>query len=299
MRMNNELIILAGPTAIGKTAAGIELAKALGTEIISADSRQMYKEMSVGTAVPSEEERKGIPHHFIQNLSIHDDYNASRYENDVILLLDRLFARYPKVLMVGGSGLYIDAVRFGIDDLPVMDPELREHLKLRFREEGIESMRRELKQLDPVSYSRIDLKNPKRIQKAIEISLLTGKPYSEHLTRPRKPRNFRIRLLALNMERNELYRRINSRVISMIQNGLEEEARRLFPLRHLNALNTVGYKEMFDYFNGRMSRSEAIVKIQDNTRKYARKQLTWFRKDPEYTWFHPDDLKKTEKFIHE
>lgn len=291
------MIVIAGPTGIGKTALGIELARNLKTEIISADSRQIYREMSIGTAVPSKKQLAAIPHHFIQNKSIHDYYNASKYENEVLDLLEILFHKYPKILLVGGSGMYIDAVRNGIDDLPEIDMNLRNKLFKQLEEEGLESLRKQLKLLDPESYGKIDLKNPKRVQKALEISLMTGKPYSSFLGIPKKARDFNFKLVALDMNREELYTKINRRVLDMIEAGFVDEAEGLQKFRDNNALNTVGYKEIFNYLDGKFSLEEAIGKIQDNTRKYARKQLTWFRKNKEYTWFNPEDIDGIMKFI--
>jgi len=294
---NNFLIVIAGPTASGKTNLGIEMAKSFGTEIISADSRQIYKEMSIGTAAPGDDQLKQVKHHYIKTISIFDTYNAYRYEVDVLSLLDKLFAKHNIVFMVGGSGLYIDAVCEGIDYFPDTDPALRMKLEEEYRNEGIEGLRRQLKILDPVSYSKTDLKNPKRIQKALEISLMTGKPYSSFLSGTPTERPFGIIRTALDPRREELYRNINNRVLVMMENGLEEEARKLYPHKHINALNTVGYRELFECFDGSVNREEAIEKIQANTRKYARKQMTWFRKNDKYKWFHPDELKEIEMYI--
>jgi len=295
--MNKYLVVIAGPTASGKTNLGIELAETFNTEIISADSRQIYKELSIGTAVPDKEQLIRVKHHFIRNISISDPYNAYRFEIDVLSLLDELFSRYDLVLMVGGSGLYIDAVCNGIDYFPDTDPELRKKLDDDYRREGIEGYRQQLKILDPVSYSKIDLRNPKRIQKALEISLMTGKPYSSFLSGTSKERPFRVIRTALNPGRENLYNRINQRVLEMIEKGLIEEARSLYPFKHINALNTVGYRELFGYFDGILSKEEAIKQIQNNTRKYARKQITWFRKNNRYKWFSPEEKKEIEKHI--
>jgi tRNA dimethylallyltransferase len=295
--MNKELIVLMGPTAIGKTMAGIEIAKNLGTEIISADSRQIYKEMSIGTAVPDKDQLQEVKHYFIQTRSIHETYNASNFETDVLELLENLFKKHDKVLMVGGSGLYIDAALNGIDDLPDADPELRAGLQKQLDEEGIESLRNDLRLLDPVSYKKIDLRNPKRVQKALEVSIQTGKPYSSFLSSPRKNRSFKVRMACINTDREELYHRINLRVLEMIQKGLIEEVKSLLPQRNLNALKTVGYKELFSYFDGDISREKAIEKIQANTRKYARKQLTWFKKYKECQWFGKKETENILKWI--
>lgn len=281
---DKELIIISGPTASGKTGLGVELALRLGTEVVSADSRQIFKEMCIGTAVPSTEERKGVIHHLIQTVSIHENYNASRFENEALNLLENLFGVYEKVVMVGGSGLYINALKYGIDDLPAADPEVRRILSERMEKEGIESLRKELKILDPISYSWIDLRNPMRVLKALEVSIMTGIPYSSHLNRSRKERNFLIRQFVTNPERKTLYENINRRVDGMIADGLIGEAEGLMPFRERNALNTVGYREIFGYLEGNLSKEEAIVQIKNNTRKYARKQITWFRKDRENIW---------------
>jgi tRNA dimethylallyltransferase len=285
--MNKELIVIGGPTAIGKTALSIAIAKKLNTEIISADSRQIFRELKIGTAVPSPDELAEVKHHFIQSISIHDYYNASKYEDDVNLLLKELFVKYDRVILCGGSGLYIDAVCKGIDYLPEIDLNVRNKIQQQFDNEGIESLLEDLLKLDPDSFNKIDLDNPKRVQKALEISIITGKPYSSFLTSPDKKRSYNIKKIVLDMNREELYKRINSRVIKMMDNGLLDEVRELYPLKKINALNTVGYKELFDYLDKKTSLEEAINKIQSNTRKYARKQLTWFRKDNNTKWFHP------------
>lgn len=282
------MLVLVGPTGVGKTALGIQLAKHFKTEIISCDSRQIFREMRVGTAVPPEETLSEVPHHFIHSHSIFEKYNASKFETEALELLSRLFTHYDIVLMTGGSMLYIDAVCKGIDDLPDIDPELRQGLKERMNKEGIESLRNELKLVDPKYYHETDLHNPVRIIHALEIFYTTGIPFSSQRTKTQKDRDFRIVKIGLNRDRTELYNRINERVDEMMSEGLEMEARKLYPYRHLNTLNTVGYRELFDYFDGLISLSEAIEKIKANSRKYARKQLTWFRKDESIQWFHPD-----------
>ena len=295
--MNKELIVIGGPTGVGKTDVAIALASSLNTEIISADSRQIYREMTIGTAVPDKLQLETIVHHFIQNKSIHEYYNASKYEYEVLELLKSLFTKYEKVILVGGSGLYIDAVIKGIDDLPEYDPDIRKALKNRIESEGLEKLKKELKILDPVSYKTIDLNNPKRLQKALEISLSTGKPYSEFLKRSPKKRDFSIKTLALNMDRTELYDRINQRVINMIENNLVNEARSLLKYKELNPLNTVGYKEVFSYLEGQISLDRAIELIQNSSRRYARKQITWFRKNDRYKWFYPSEIDKMIQYI--
>ncbi len=284
------LIVIPGPTCAGKTGISIELAEELGTEILSADSRQIYREMNIGTAKPNREQLNRIPHHFIGTVSIHRYYSASRYEKEALATLEKIFRDHDAAIMTGGSGLYIDAVCRGIDELPDMDRELRHDLIRQYRESGIEHIRRQLKLLDPEYYSKVDLNNPKRILKALEVSLAAGKPYSSFLTGRRGKRRFGILKIGLQMERNELYRRINRRVDRMVQQGLFEEAGELMPFRHLNALNTVGYKEAFDFLEGRISRERAVELMKRNTRHYARRQLTWFRRDRDIIWKDAEDL---------
>lgn len=286
------LIVVVGPTAIGKTEICLEMAEFLNTEIISADSRQIYKELNIGTAKPSAEEMQRVSHHFIGTKSIHEYYTAGMYELEVLDTLDTLFEQYNQVLMTGGSGLYIDAVCKGIDELPRIDPQIRNNLLEQYKKEGIESLRQDLKKLDPASYEQVDLKNPKRILKALEVTIMTGIPYSSHLTKPHKKRPFRIVKFGLNRDRSELYRIINHRVDQMINEGLVEEAHELHPHKELNALNTVGYKELFDYFEGKISLERAIELIKRNSRRYAKRQLTWFSRDKEIQWFHPEEKDK-------
>lgn len=291
------LIILLGPTAVGKTDLSLRIANRFNTEIISCDSRQLFREMSVGTAVPEESLLTRIPHHFIHSHSINDTYNAARFETEVLEKLGQLFEKHNCALMTGGSMLYIDAVCNGIDDLPDMDPALRSELEARLKNEGIGQLRSELKLLDPDYYREVDLQNPVRIIHALEICYLTGKTFSSQRSKTRKSRDFRILKIGLNRDRTELYDRINRRVDAMMVAGLEEEARRLYSSRGLNTLNTVGYREMFEYLDGTCSREDAIEKIKANTRKYARKQLTWFRNDPDITWFHPDQEEEIIRYL--
>jgi len=286
------LIVITGPTAVGKTNVAIEMAKALHTEIVSCDSRQMYCEMRIGTAVPSAEELEEVPHHFIGNLSIHDYYNVSMFEQECLKLLDKLFLKYPIVIMTGGSGLYINALCKGIDDFPAVDPEIRKLVTGWFETEGVEYLRRQLKMLDPEHYAKVDLRNHKRIMKAIEVSLQTGKPYSSFLTAHECKRPFDIEKIVLNRPREELFERINSRTTVMMEEGLLEEAKALYPYRHLNALNTVGYKELFAYMDGQYDLDTAVDMIRRNTRRYAKRQLTWFARDKEMIWRNPDELRK-------
>ena len=293
------LIIITGPTAVGKTSVAIEVAQALHTEIVSCDSRQMYREMRIGTAVPAAEELAAVPHHFIGQLSIHDYYNVSMFEQECLQLLDKLFLKYETVVMTGGSGLYIDALCRGIDDFPTVDPEIRKTVAGWFENEGIEYLRRQLKMLDPEHYAKVDLRNHKRIMKAIEVSLQTGKPYSSFLTAKEQKRPFEIVKIGLNRPREELFERINRRTTAMMEEGLLEEAQALYPYRHLNALNTVGYKELFAYLDGRHDLDTAVELIRRNTRRYAKRQLTWFARDKEMKWMHPDFINEdlwTRKF---
>jgi len=282
--MNNTLLVIGGPTAVGKTACGIEVAKHFGTEIISADSRQFYREPSIGTAVPSPEELDAVPHHFIQFISVTDPYNAAMFESQVLSKLRQLFQRHQVVVMVGGSGLYMEAVCRGIDDIPAADPAIREQLHRRLELEGLASLVRQLAQLDPLSHQRLDLHNPMRVMKALEVSLQTGKPYSSHLTGTPKKRPFRILRAALDMDREALYQRINNRVDRMVEQGLVEEVCRLQEFRKCTAMKMVGYRELFGYIDGSYTLPEAVDRIKNNTRKFARKQITWFRKEDRYRW---------------
>ncbi len=285
--MNKTLVVLAGPSAVGKTTCGIDIANHFGTEIISADSRQIYRETTIGTAVPSLSELSKAHHHFIQTLSVTEPYNASKFEDQVLDQLKILFKKYNVVLMVGGSGLYIDAVCQGIDALPSVDPDLRSSLLRRFEKEGLGPLTDELLKIDPVSHNRVDLNNHMRVMKALEVSIQTGKPYSSFLSGSRKERPFRILRIALDMEREMLYNRINMRVEKMIKSGLLREVEQLQHLREFTAMKTVGYREIFSYLDGDIQLEEAIDLIKRNTRKFARKQLTWFRKDDCYQWFSP------------
>lgn len=287
--MDKVLLLIAGPTAVGKTSCGIEVAAHFGTEIISADSRQIYRETSIGTAVPSPEELARVKHHFIQTVSVREYYNASVFEYQVLERLQELFKVYDLVLMVGGSGLYIDAVCEGIDDLPKADAHLRRQLQEELRQKGLQVLTERLKQLDPLSYSRVDLKNPMRVLKALEISIQTGKPYSSFLSDTRKERPFHILRVALDLDRQLLYDRINMRVDRMMKDGLMEEVNKVHHLREYTAMKTVGYRELFQVLDGKLSLEEGVDLIKRNTRKFARKQLTWLRKEPDYHWFSPEN----------
>lgn len=295
--MQKHLIVLNGPTGIGKTKTGIQIAKNFKTEIVSADSRQIYKEMTIGTAVPDFEELNAVKHHFIQTHSIHEVYNASRYENEALDVIDSVLKTNNLVLLVGGSMLYIDAVCRGIDIMPDADAEIRKMLKDKLEKEGLESLRFQLKKIDPNYYNSVDLKNPNRIIHALEISIQTGKPYSSFRSNPNKTRSFSIIKIGLNCDRKKLHNRINYRVDQMIDAGLENEARNLHHLKHLNALNTVGYRELFAYFDGKTTLEKAIELIKRNSRRYARKQLTWFRSDNEINWFEPEQSNEIISFL--
>ena len=285
--MPKSLIILVGPTGVGKTELSIDIAGHFQTEIISCDSRQIFKEMVIGTAVPDTKTLETIPHHFIGSHSIHENYNARKFEIEVLEKLEELFLTHDIVLMTGGSMLYIDALCKGLDDLPDIDPDLRKSLMDRLDSEGLEALQLELYQLDPAYYCQVDLQNPKRVLHALEICLTTGRPYSELRTNKSRKRPFDILKIGLNCDREILHNRINLRVDMMFEAGLEKEAFDLHPFSSLNSLNTVGYRELFEYFEGKISAELAREKIKANSRKYARKQLTWFRRDPDITWFTP------------
>jgi tRNA dimethylallyltransferase len=284
------VILVVGATGSGKTVAGISLAKQLSSVIISADSRQIYREIPIGTAAPTIDEQREVPHYLVGIRSIFDYYNAYEFEQDALAITARLFEKYDTLLMVGGSMMYIDAFCNSIDELPTVDPQLRNSLKKKFEEEGIEAIRRQLKQLDPLFYTQVDIKNTQRVIHAVEICLMTGQPYSSLRTSPRKKRPFRIVKIGLDMERSQLYSHINQRVFEMMRNGLEHEAHNLYEHRHLNALNTVGYKELFACFDGQYNMDKAVELIQRNSRHYAKKQLSWFKRDKEIKWLKPDEI---------
>lgn len=291
------LVVVTGPTAVGKTALTLLLAQSLNTEILSADSRQFYREMRIGTARPGEEELKFVPHHFTGHISIHDEYNVSRFESDALTLLDTLFRDHTVVILTGGSGLYINAVCHGIDDLPDPDPDLREDLKIFYEHQGIEALRSRLRLLDPVYYNEVDLANPKRLMRALEVCIATGMPYSALRKNEPRPRDFNIIRIGLTRDRDELKTRINLRVDNMMTEGLLEEVRQLIPYRHLNALNTVGYKELFAFFDRELSLESAVENIKTHSRRYAKRQMTWFRRDESMQWFHPDQVEEILNFV--
>ena len=287
--MNKTLIVITGPTAVGKTDLCLDIAKYFGIPIINADSRQIYREIKIGTAAPTEEQLRQVRHYFVGTQALTDYYSASIYEQEVMNLLDTLFQTSDYALLSGGSMMYIDAVCNGIDDIPTVDDETRNLLKKRLAEEGLESLCEQLRILDPVHYEIVDKKNPRRVVHALEICLMTGRTYTSFRTNEHKERPFNIIKIGLTRDREIIYERINRRVDIMMEQGFLDEARRVYPLRHLNALNTVGYKELFAYLDGTWSLDEAIERIKGNTRRYARKQLTWYKKDPLVTWFSPDD----------
>ncbi len=283
--MINYLITIVGPTAIGKTSLAISVARHFNTEIISCDSRQFYKEMNIGTAVPTKEELLQVKHHFIQHIPVKKDYNVGQFEKDAIQKLDELFLKHSVVVMVGGSGLYIDAVLKGLDEFPEVDPEIRKKLKIQLKEIGIKSLQEQLKQLDPISYKSIDLENHQRLIRALEISIGTGKPFSSYLTESRAKRSFKAIKIGLTADRNIIYDRINYRVDLMLKNGLLDEVKSLYHYKHLNALQTVGYRELFSYIDNEIALDFAIEEIKKNTRRFAKRQLTWYRKDGDIKWF--------------
>ena len=293
----NSLVVLIGPTAVGKTETSLAIAQRFQCPIISADSRQMYKGLEIGTAMPTAEELARHKHYFVGQLSPNDYYSAARFESEVIALLQKEFPHHPTMLLSGGSMMYIDAVCNGIDDIPTVDDETRAMVLEKYQREGLEQLAAELRILDPEYYATADIKNPKRVMHALEICYMTGKTYSSFRTQQKKQRPFNIIKIGLQRERDELYERINSRVDKMIEQGLVEEAKKFYHLKEYNSLNTVGYKEIFKYLDGEWDLPFAIEKIKPNTRIYSRKQVTWYRKDEEITWFHPNDTTEIIKHI--
>ena len=295
----NNLVVLIGPTAVGKTATSFAIAEHFRCPIISADSRQMYRGMEIGTAMPTKEELALHKHYFVGQLEPGDYYSAARYESDVLELLEKEFPHHPTMLLTGGSMMYIDAVCYGIDDIPTVDEETRAIIIDKYNREGLDSLAAELRLLDPEYYNEADIKNPKRVMHALEICYMTGKKYSSFRTRKKKQRPFNIIKIGLRRDREELYERINRRVDMMIEQGLVEEVKLFTHLKEHNSLNTVGYKEIFKYLDGEWTLDFAIEKIKQNTRIYSRKQVTWYQKDEEITWFHPDDIESILKHIEE
>lgn len=291
------LVVIAGPTASGKTSTAIKIARALGSVIVSADSRQFYKEIPIGTAAPTQEEQSQVQHFMVHNLSIDDKYDVADYERDVLNLLNELFVKYDTVVMTGGSGLFIDAVCNGLDSIPDISEENRQYVNELFEKGGLPSLQNELKLLDPEYYELVDRQNARRLQRAIEVCRQTGLPYSSFRKNKNKERDFKVIKIALLWERNELIGRINTRVEMMVHDGLIDEARSVYHKRHLNSLNTVGYKELFQYFDGSISLNEAIEQIKISTRQYAKRQMTWFRKNNDYQWFTIDETDKMLEYI--
>lgn len=291
------LVVVLGPTGVGKTELCLTIAEHLGIDIINADSRQIFAELPIGTAAPTQEQQQRVHHHFVGNHHLNDYYSASIYEEEVMALLRDKFERGDVAMLTGGSMMYIDAVCNGIDDIPTIDDATRQMMKARLEAEGLPALVEELRRLDPEHYQIVDKNNPRRVVHALEICYMTGKTYTSFRTNSKKERPFRVLKIGLNRDRGELYERINQRVLDMMDAGLEDEARRCYPLKELNSLNTVGYREMFDYFDGLTDRVEAIRRIQSNSRRYMRKQLTWFKKDPEIVWFHPDNVKEIINYI--
>lgn len=308
----NTLFVLLGPTGVGKSDVAITIAKHLGVPIINADSRQIFTELPIGTAAPTKEQQAEVKHYFVGNHHITDYYSASMYENDVMTLLNKLFddeeckqklqtsnikLQSNSALLSGGSMMYIDAVCNGIDDIPTVDDKTRAEMKLRLAEEGLPALVEELKRLDPEHWKIVDKNNPRRVVHALEICHMTGKTYTSFRTNTKKKRPFKIVKIGLNRPREEMYERINQRVLQMVDEGLIDEALKVYPLRNLNALNTVGYKETFNYLDGLITLDESIREIQSNTRRYMRKQLTWFKKDLSITWFNPENIEEIIKYI--
>lgn len=287
--MEKTLVVITGPTGSGKTSLAVEVAKAKGTEIISADSRQIFKEIPIGTAAPSEEERAAVPHYFVATHSLMDYYSAADFESDVISLLERKWREHDVMVMAGGSMMYVDAVINGIDDIPSISDENRRRAMAVYENGGLQQLRLDVLELDPEYYRQVDLNNHKRLIHALEIMYESGKKYSALRTGQSRKRDFRVLKFALNLPREVLFDRINRRVETMIDAGLEAEARAVYDMRHLNSLNTVGYKEMFEYFDGKMDRATAIARIRKNTRVYAKKQLTWLKKDDSVIWLNPEN----------
>ncbi|MBN1925467.1 MAG: tRNA (adenosine(37)-N6)-dimethylallyltransferase MiaA [Prolixibacteraceae bacterium] len=295
--MTKTLVLILGPTAIGKTGVSIQVASHFHTEIISADSRQIYRELSIGTAIPDSQQLHTVKHHLIHNHSIHDYYNAATFETEALTIIENLFSTHNIAVMTGGSMLYAEVICNGIDNLPDVNFEIREKLIERHKTEGLESLCTELKKIDPDYYKKVDLKNPKRILHALEIFYTTGVPYSSLLTNKKVKRDFDIIKIGLNTSRHILHERINTRVDKMIETGLIEEARSVFKFRHLNSLNTVGYKELFSYFENNITLEKAEELIKRNTRRYARRQLTWFNRDKTINWFEPEQVSEIIHFI--
>ncbi|MBP5711844.1 MAG: tRNA (adenosine(37)-N6)-dimethylallyltransferase MiaA [Prevotella sp.] len=295
--MTKTLVVILGPTGVGKTDTCIRVAKHFNVPIINADSRQIFQEIPIGTAAPTQVQQQEIKHYFVGNHHLDDYYSASMYEQDVLSLLEKLFTSQDIALMSGGSMMYIDAVCNGIDDIPTVDEQTRQWMKQRLHDEGLPALVEELRQLDPIHYEFVDKNNPRRVVHALEICHMTGNTYTSFRTNKIKERPFQIIKIGLNLPREELYQRINQRVLNMIQEGWVEEALKVYPKRELNSLHTVGYRELFDYLDGLYTLDEAIEKIQSNTRRYMRKQLTWFKRDQKIRWFSPNNIEEIINYI--
>jgi tRNA dimethylallyltransferase len=288
--MEKYLVVLCGPTGIGKTRVAIALAKHFGCEIISADSRQLFRELRIGTAVPSDEELASIPHHFIRSHSIHKPFNASEYETQVMAFLDIYLKKKDMALLAGGSGMYIDAVCWGIDNLPAVTKEVRAKWSDRLKQKGLAYLQEEIRKVDPEYFGMVDRNNPKRLLKALEVYEITGRPYSGFLTRKHKQRDFTVHYIGLDIARDQLYAKINERVDKMMHAGLLQEAQQVYPYRNLTPLKTVGYRELFEFLDGKITLAEATEQIKNHSRAYARRQLTWFRRYPGIKWFEPEQV---------
>lgn len=295
--VKKHLIIIAGPTAVGKTALAVDLAKHFACPVISADSRQFFKEMSIGTAKPAPEEMQGVPHEFVNHISIHESYNVGQYEREAIARIEALFRTHNQLILVGGSGLYINAILNGVDEFEEIPAEIREQLQANYAEKGITYLQGLLKERDPEYYAQVDLNNPQRLMRALEVCIHNGRPYSSFRTKEKKERPFEVIPLLINTEREVLYDRINRRVDAMMAMGLLDEVKALYPHRHLNALNTVGYKELFDFLEGKCPLEEAVAMIKQNTRRYAKRQLTWFNNQGTFESFEPGDLEKIKAYL--
>lgn len=294
-----KLICVVGPTAVGKTAVGIQLAKEFNAQIISADSRQFYRELEIGTAKPSIQELGEVNHHFVNTLSIHDNYSVGQFEKEVLEKLNMLFSENESVILVGGSGLFVDAVCYGLDEFPAVTEDIRNDLRVAFTEKGLESLQDELRCKDPEYFKIVDLNNPQRVIRALEVIRSTGQPFSKFRKKTTKERPFQVVKVGLEMERKQIYERIDSRMEQMISNGLFEEAKQFESWSHLNALQTVGYKEIFSYLSGSYDKEEAIRLLKRNSRRYAKRQLTWFKRDKTTHWFKPSDLQEILTYIDE
>lgn len=293
----NTLVVLLGPTGVGKTEVALQIAEHLQSPIINADSRQLFAEIPIGTAAPTKEQQERVKHYFVGTLHLTDYYSAAKYEEDVLQLLNQLFNQQQMALLSGGSMMYIDAVCQGIDDIPTVDEATRRLLKRKLETEGLDALVAELKVLDPEHYKIVDLHNPRRVIHALEICFMTGNTYTSYRKNTKKIRPFNIVKIGLNRPREEMYERINNRVLEMMNQGLIEEAKAVYPQKGLNALNTVGYKELFAYFDGDISLDDAILKIQSNTRQYMRKQVTWFKRDNQIKWFSPTNIEEIINYI--